>query len=369
MDLLKMSREEALKVLDEIQKKCSESGYTSHEEDFFTEQIEDLLERIVLNNVREEQQKILHLRRDALGYKALWSMEERPLTPGCQSCLAGRWTQIRSSVECNAACPFCYYHKTKDDFLAANRFQVGSRYNPLSTRDIKLFLELQGQKISGVAWVYYEPLIGVQKILPLIEHIHSLGYHQWLYTNGLCADEATLKALAAAGLDELRFNLAATHCSDLVIERMGLARKLFSHLCIESPMYTDFFNNFIEKRQQILATGVDQINIAELHLNNYNLDALPKEGPLYAFHHGYVSPIKSRQLTLRLMAIAEEEKWPHVLINDCSNELKFRRDAANPYGAFGQTNYGPEIRYRMRIWRQAVKDFDLWAAAELPDVV
>ena len=368
MDLLKLSREEALKVLDNIQEKCAKDGYTSREEDFFTEQIEDLLERLVMNIIRKEQKKLPHLRRDNLGYKALWSLEERPLTPGCTSCLAGKWTQIRSSAECNAACPFCYYHKVKDDFLANDRFQVGAQQQMVSARDIKLFFGLQGEKVRGVAWVYYEPLMSPQKILPLIEHIHSLGYHQWLYTNGISADEKTLKELAAAGLDELRFNLAATHCSDTVIERMKIARKLFPHLCIESPMYTDFFNYFMGKRERILATGVEQINLAELHLNNQNLDSMPEEGPLYAYHHGYISPIKSRQLTLRLMAIAEQEKWPNVLINDCSNELKFRRDAAKSIGPFGTSSYNAEVRYRMRIWRRAVKEFDLWEAAELSDL-
>lgn len=134
-------------------------------------------------------------------------------------------------------------------------------------------------------------------------------------------------------------------------------------------MYTDFFNIFMGKRERILATGVEQINFAELHLNNYNLDSMRQEGPLYTFHHGYISPIKSRQLTYTVMATAEREGWENISINDCSNELKFRRGAAHQGNSFGSTSYHTEVRYRMRVWKTAVEQFDLWAAAALPDVV
>ena len=43
--------------------------------------------------------------------------------------------------------------------------------------------------------------------------------------NGDYMPEENLKALGEAGLDELRFNLGASHCSDRVIANIALAKK------------------------------------------------------------------------------------------------------------------------------------------------
>ncbi len=63
------------------------------------------------------------------------------------------------------------------------------------------------------------------------------------------------------------------------------------------------------------------------------------------YRHGYVSPICSRALTLKLMAQASREKWP-VVVHDCSNRTKFARDLnlkAREGGWFGQSAYGAEF--------------------------
>lgn len=366
MNLLEMTREEALAQLEKIGAAIHDQGHCSKEEEFFIEQIEDCLERMVIFNIRERQAALKNLHCDKYHYRAVWGGKD--LTPGCESCLKGSWTQIRSSCECNAACPFCYYHEKKDDYIASNRFRIANCQDLLSTRDIQAMFELQGHKMDGVAWVSYEPLMDVPKILPVIKTVHECGKHQWLYTNGINATPQIMEQLAAAGLDELRFNLAATNCSEQVLEHMKIARGLFKYLVIESPMYTKFFNIFMGKRERILATGVQQINLAELHLNNHNLDSMKEEGPLYTYRHGYVSPIKSRQLTYEVMATAERENWANVVINDCSNELKLRRGMANLRGDFGKYGYHAEVLFRMRVWKKALELFDLREAAALPDV-
>ena len=46
---------------------------------------------------------------------------------------------------------------------------------------------------------------------------------------------------------------------------------------------------------------------------------------MYIARHGYISPIWSRELTLRFMAAAAKEKW-NLVVHDCSNDTKFARD-------------------------------------------
>ena len=46
---------------------------------------------------------------------------------------------------------------------------------------------------------------------------------------------------------------------------------------------------------------------------------------MYIARQGYISPIWSRELTLKFMKIADEENWD-LVVHDCSNYTKFTRD-------------------------------------------
>lgn len=43
------------------------------------------------------------------------------------------------------------------------------------------------------------------------------------------------------------------------------------------------------------------------------------------YRQGYISPIWSRELTLKFMRRAAEERWD-LAVHDCSNRTKFARD-------------------------------------------
>ncbi len=89
-------------------------------------------------------------------------------------------------------------------------------------------------------------------------------------------------------------------------------------------MTPEFFEGFFKKKQAILGTNLDFINCAELHLNENNIDNYYGEN-MYISRHGYISPIWSRELTLKFMKIADEENWD-LVVHDCSNNTKFARD-------------------------------------------
>ena len=109
-------------------------------------------------------------------------------------------------------------------------------------------------------------------------------------------------------------------------------------------MTPELYETFLRKKDAILATGIDFINLAELHLNPNNLANYWGEN-LYLCRRGYVSPVWSRELTLKLMKQADEEGWAPV-VHDCSNHTKFARDLnlrAKEGGWFGQSSYGCEF--------------------------
>ncbi len=265
---------------------------------------------------------------------------------GCRSCLLGTGlSAIRKTNRCNLNCKFCYNYGELDDIapIGEGLWEIGG--TKFYEKDLNLLLSIY-PKPSGVSYVYLEPFMEIEKYYGVVQAFHQAEVYQHLYTNGLLATEEQLRALGAAGLDEIRFNLGATNCADAVIEHIALAKRYIPHVGIETPMTPEFFASFLQKKEAILGTGLDFINCAELHLNANNIDNYYGEN-LYIARHGYISPIWSRELTLKLMAMAGNEGW-NIVVHDCSNDTKFARDLnlrAKEGGWFGASSYGCEFTH------------------------
>ena len=263
---------------------------------------------------------------------------------GCCSCLLGTGlSAVRKTNRCNVQCKFCYNYGELDvqPPIGEGMWEIGG--TKFYEDDIDLLLSIQ-KKPTGVAYVYLEPFMEIEKYYGIIRKFHEAGVHQHMYTNGTLATEENLRALGEAGLDELRFNLGASNCADKVIAAMATAKKYIPHVGIETPMTPDFFAQFAEKKPAILSTGVEFINCAELHLNPNNLPNYIGT-PMYMTRRGYVSPIWSREITFRLMRQCAVEHWG-IVVHDCSNHTKFARDLnlrAKEGGWFGASSYHSEF--------------------------
>ena len=279
-----------------------------------------------------------------IGGRTFFVGDERRFSAGCRSCLTGTGlSAVRKTNKCNLQCKFCYDYGVMDQLppVGEGMWEIGG--TKFRVEDIDLLLSIQ-QKPTGISYVYLEPFMEIEEYGPIIRRFHEAGVHQHMYTNGTLATEENLRALGEAGLDELRFNLGASNCADKVIEAMAIAHKYIPFVGIETPMTPAFYEGFQRKKAQIFAAKPDFINCAELHLNDNNLENYAGEN-LYMSRHGYVSPIWSRELTLKLMRQADEENWD-MLVHDCSNRTKFARDLnlrAHEGGWFGSSTYGCEF--------------------------
>lgn len=270
--------------------------------------------------------------------------DESKFPKGCRSCLLGTGLgAIRKTNKCNLECKFCYNYGEIEDMspIGEGMWEIGG--TKFYEKDIDLLLSIH-QKPTGVAYVYLEPFMEIEKYYSIIKKFSDAKIYQHLYTNGTLATEERLKALGEAGLDEIRFNLGASNCSDKVIESIGIAKKYIKNVGIETPMTPEFFETFFKKKQAILDTKPDFINCAELHLNENNIDNYYGEN-MYISRHGYISPIFSRKLTLEFMKIADEENWD-LVVHDCSNNTKFSRslNLSSKEGKwFGASDYACEF--------------------------
>jgi pyruvate formate-lyase activating enzyme-like uncharacterized protein len=316
------------------------------------------------------------LRSEITGLKTLKNRtlfvgDENKFPKGCVSCLMGTGLgAIRKTNKCNIECKFCYNYGELDDIppIGEGMWDIGG--TKFYEKDIDLLLSIH-KKPTGVAYVYLEPFMEIEKYYSVIKKFSDAGVYQHLYTNGLLATEETLKALGEAGLNEIRFNLGASKCSDKVIENIKIAKKYIKDVGIETPMTPEFFDAFFKKKQAILDTKLDFINCAELHLNENNIDNYYEDN-MYISRHGYISPIWSRELTLKFMKIADEEKWG-LVVHDCSNNTKFARDlnlSSKEGKWFGASNYACEFtRMPYEAFLPILRDdsFKFLSEEELPE--
>lgn len=280
----------------------------------------------------------------SLGGRSLYVGDDSRFPQGCRSCLLGTGlSAVRRTNRCNLACPFCYNFGELDAIppIGESLWEVGgTKYRE---EDVELLLSAYPTP-TGIAYVYLEPFMEIERYYGIIRRFHEVGVHQHLYTNGTLCTPENLRALGEAGLDELRFNLGASNCADRVIDNIGVVKKFIPQVGIETPMTPQFYESFQREKEAILATGLDFINCAELHLNPNNLGNYLGEN-MYMYRQGYLSPIWSREISLKLMKQAVEERWP-IAVHDCSNRTKFARDLnlrAKEGGWFGASSYGSEF--------------------------
>ncbi len=313
--------------------------------------------------------EISHLK--TIENRTLYVGNDNKFPAGCRSCLVGTGlSAIRKTNKCNLQCKFCYNYGELDRIppVGEDLWEIGG--TKFYEKDIDLLLSIQ-QKPTGISYVYLEPFMEIEKYYPIVKKFSDAHVHQHLYTNGTLATEETLKALGEAGLDEIRFNLGASRCADKVIENTGTAKKYIGNVGIETPMTPEFFDTFFQKKQAILGTKLDFINCAELHLNENNINNYYGEN-MYICRHGYISPIWSRELTLKFMKIADDENWD-LAVHDCSNHTKFARGlnlSAKEGKWFGASDYACEFtRIPYEVFLPILNDdtFQFLSEEELPD--
>ncbi len=296
-----------------------------------------------------EEARVEALRSQIPGLKSLngrsfYVGDDTRFPKGCRSCLLGTGlSAVRRTNRCNLRCPFCYNYGEMElqPPVGEGYWEIGG--TKFREEDLDLLFSI-GKKPTGVAYVYLEPFMEIEKYYGVIARFRAAGVYQHMYTNGTLATEENLRALGEAGLDELRFNLGASGCADSVIEAIGAAKRYIPMVGVETPMTPEFYETFLRRKDAVLATGLDFINCAELHLNPNNLDNYWGED-MYLYRQGYLSPVWSHELTLRLMRRAAEERWP-IAVHDCCNRTKFARDLnlrAHEGGWFGASGYGLEF--------------------------
>lgn len=366
---MKISKKDAYEWFNHL---SSLSGDKSEVYKRFSPIIESTIRQIELSvNRKHENMKKEISDLKTLKGRTYFVGDQQNFPKGCVSCLFGDGLGgIRKTHKCNLLCKFCYYHDNIDtqEIIPDGMWEIGETL--FYEEDIDLLLSIQ-KKPSGIAYVYLEPFLEIDKYYGIIKKLSDAGIYQHMYTNGSLCTRENLKKLGEAGLNELRFNLGAVKCSDQVIEYMAIAKEYIPMVGIETPMTPEFYEAFQEKKDMILKTGIDFMNCAELHFGEDNINNYVGER-MYVARRGYISPLWSREITLKLMKQACDEKWG-IVVHDCSNHTKYSRELnknSKQGEPFGATTYVSEFeRFLPHLFLATLKDkeFLFLEEEELPE--
>jgi pyruvate formate-lyase activating enzyme-like uncharacterized protein len=234
-----------------------------------------------------------------------------PLSPGCVICARGGWGCNFINRLCNRACFFC---KRDHEGLVREPPPETMGYvfrSPEAHVDYVRSLGIEGVGFSGG-----EPLLEPGRVLA---HVGALrracgrSLYLWMYTNGDRVTREILLALRSAGLDEIRFNLAARGYD---LAPLLLAREILPTVTVEIPVIPEDVARLRDLLPGLQAAGVDFLNLHQLSHFKQSFRTLAARGYRVATDPGLTVP-GSEEGALSLMHHALD-KGLRLPINYCS---------------------------------------------------
>ena len=238
------------------------------------------------------------------------------LSPGCTTCGQGTWSCIFIGSLCTANCFYCPQDRKK------NNDQPPTESGLVFDHPEDYVDYLEKFKFKGASFSGGEPLLKYEKILTYIRKIRERlgrGIYIWLYTNGDLIDKNKLNALKEAGLNEIRFDIAARNYN---LKAVKMAVGIIDIVTVEIPAIPEDYKILKKCLPRLKAIGIAHLNLHQLHASRYCYKEFIDHG--YTFLHKPDMPILESELTaLRLIKYAVDNNI-ELAINYCSTIYKNR---------------------------------------------
>lgn len=243
------------------------------------------------------------------------------LSPGCRACKDGSWDCVFTTVRCNLNCDFCYSPHTISEDYTGSAF--GLTPEEISANYTRTY-------ITGIGFTGGEPFIDAERLFNWIARFKNLcpEKYYWIYTNGLLANEDKIRQLGELGVNEIRFNLAATGYNHPdVLSNLSVAARIIPMVTVEIPAIPKHASILLSSLKNWCALGVRFLNLHEL-IYEANTDSISMPGAnqdivMTDGHRTGINP-ESRALTLAVMKTVKDEGLP-LSVNDCSLQSKIRQ--------------------------------------------
>ena len=235
------------------------------------------------------------------------------LSPGCQLCVDLKWSCVYLGLECTRDCFWCT--KKHEDVAPFDMPTMKKITSP------QMYLRLiESCGYLGTGFSGGEPLLKLPDIITYIRAIRrefGKTYYLWLYTNGDLLTEGNCAVLLDAGLDELRFDIAA---ADYDLKALKTACRIIGAVSVEIPAIPDDKNRVISLLPELATAGVRYLNLHQLFATPYNEKKILARG--YGLKNGAVTG--SEETALEIIDNIDANKL-NLSANYCSLKYKCER--------------------------------------------
>lgn len=238
----------------------------------------------------------------------------RQISKGCELCGQGLWSCLFITGKCNGACFYCPASQNHDAVPSSQQLTFDT---PETYAEYIKYFNFKGVSFSGG-----EPLLYFHKTLAYLESVRKncdQDVYTWLYTNGIVGDKQKYEKLAAAGLNEIRFDIGATAYK---LDKIFSAQHTIGNITIEIPAIPEEKQTIISLLPEMVKMGVTNLNLHQLRLTSFNAPKLLKRNYSY---------IPSERPVVLESEIAALEILNHAKmlgldlgVNYCSFDYKFR---------------------------------------------
>jgi len=236
------------------------------------------------------------------------------LSKGCQLCGQGEWSCLFITGRCNGHCFYCPAPQDSDDLPTSQQMEFE---NPAMYADFINYFGFKGCSFSGG-----EPLLAFDRVLRFLKTIRakcSPELYIWMYTNGILADEKKFRALADAGMNEVRFDIGATN---YILNGLKKAKNIIPNITVEIPAVPENLEQLKHLLPDLQEAGVTNLNLHQLRLTEYNVKKLSEHG--YTYLHGEQPAVLESELAaLEVIRYVDENKLD-IGVNYCNFQYKNR---------------------------------------------
>lgn len=250
-------------------------------------------------------------------------------------CQEGRWLCIFLTYKCNATCHFCSA-PFKDDRI----------YSDFGSTKEGILGYLTGNNFRGISFSGGDPFLVFERLMEWLAYFKNRlpDYYYWVYTNGLAADNRKIKKLAEAGMDEIRFNIAASgYVSENVWKSIAEARKNFRFVSVEVPSIAKDARLLKNAMENLEIYGVDYLNLHDYILSESDTESQCEKSLKFTLNKSInlKYALSSRLNTMDIQDHAKEKGY-HYHINHCSmekKEIQMNRRRLKMAGIFDDPDY------------------------------
>jgi len=253
------------------------------------------------------------------------------ISEGCKICGLGGWSCLFITGKCNGSCFYCPAPQLADDIPTTQnlKFATAEAY-----ADYVQFFRFKGVSFSGG-----EPLLFFDRTLQYLKQIrkNNPDIYIWMYTNGILGDEQKFSKLAAAGLNEVRFDIGAT---GFKLDKIKAARGIIPNITIEIPAVPEEKQRLKQLLPEMIHAGVTNLNLHQLRLTKHNVARLSEHDYTYIPAEQPIV-LESELAALEIISHARQNNID-IGINYCSFFFKNRFQKAGFRKQITNTLAGPD---------------------------